>query len=89
MRGILANQNGEIFSMNNIYNTLYSLLKEETKIPLSQTFFSFLTYQIQTSVLQTHTAVTSMPCVLTPQDRTVVLAQQVIQGMVGHVSSQV
>ena len=87
MRGILANQNGEIFWMNNIYNTLYSLLKEETKIPLSQTFF--LTYQIQTSVLQTHTAVTSMPCVLTPQDRTVVLAQQVIQGMVGHASSQV
>ena len=68
--------------MNN--NTLYSLLKEETKIPLSQKFFFFffLTYQIQTSVLQTHTAVTSMPCVLTPQDRTVVLAQQVIQGMV-------
>lgn len=88
MRGILANQNGEIFWMNNIYNTLYSLLKEETKIPLSQTFF-FLTYQIQTSVLQTHTAVTSMPCVLTHQDRTVVLAQQVIQGMVGHASSQV
>lgn len=39
MRGILANQNGEIFWMNNIYDTLYSLLKEETKIPLLQTFF--------------------------------------------------
>ena len=87
MRGILANQNGEIFWMNN--NTLYSLLKEERKIPLSQTFFFFLTYQIQTSVLQTHIAVTLMLCVLTPQDRTVVLAQQVIQGMVGHASSQV
>ena len=74
--------------MNN--NTLHSLLKEETKIPLSQTFFFFfLTHQIQTSVLQTHTAVTSMPCVQTPQDRTVVLAQQVIQEMVGHASSQV
>ena len=88
MRGILANQNGEIFWMNNIYNTLYSLLIEETKIPLSHTFF-FLTYQIQTSVLQTHTAVTSMPCVLTHQDRTVVPAQQVIQGMVGHAFSKV
>ena len=49
----------------------------------------FLTDQIQTSVLQTHTAVTSMPCALTPKDRTVVLAQQVIQGMVGHAFSQV
>ena len=65
--------------MNN--NALYLLLKEETKIAVTQTFF-FLTYQIQTSVLQSHTAVTSMPSVLTPQDRTVVLAQQVIQGMV-------